>query len=60
MDFTGWTCEQLWDFIENPENDALDRSSALSAWGSTTCGVDHPGASPASGGGRVGGLPPHG
>lgn len=59
MDFTDWTCQQLWDFIEDPSNSTLDRTSARSAW-DDSCAAEYPGATPQSGGGNHTWPPPHG
>lgn len=59
MDFTDWTCEQLYNFIEDPNNDALDRTAALALWQSSPCATEYPGVHPQSGGGGSG-LPPGG
>lgn len=59
MDFSEFTCQQLWDFIEDPANSPIDRASALAVWNGR-CAAEYPGYTPQSGGGRMGGLPPHG
>lgn len=65
MDFTGWTAAQVWDFIEDPMNGAMDRNAAIQFWyGTYTDDYFNPedaqGTTPMSGGGRKGELPPHG
>lgn len=50
MDFTGWTCEQLLAFINDPANSAFDKASAQSIW-ETQCNSGGTGTGGQSGGG---------
>lgn len=55
MDFTGYTCEQLLAFINDPTNSALDRASAQSVYDSQ-CGT---GTGPGDQSGNNSPKPPH-
>jgi len=60
-DFNTMTCSQLWDWIEDPARLTDNRwvPAAMARW-QEHCAENYPGFEPGSGGGRMGGLPPHG
>lgn len=57
MTFT--SCTQAWDYIEDPASDPRWLPAAFNYW-NEHCAANYPGFEPQSGGGRKGGLPPHG
>lgn len=58
-DFASMGCAGVWDYIEDPNSDPRWLPAAFNYW-NTHCAEGYPGYTPQSGGGRMGGLPPHG
>ena len=58
MDFTGWSAEDTYNFIEDASNSPIDRTAALQYW-NANFSTEYSWVTPTSGGGGHG-LPPHG